>query len=372
MTSLELYEKIVSGKEIYSYPFHVTKEEDDYYDCVRRICKAFKEDLDQLNSESISNLNASYSVENKELECPLDLLNDFDKVRNTIEKSIAYLLEGEPSEAFELLKKLLTDSNWHYAELLPQLLVDKEMTCYRIRNGSVNEKGLAMKQKELFHIPFELRHIVPSERYSIPGYPILYVAGSLEMAYREVIKDGGDFTYVKIKGKNDLKFVDVGFPLSDKPYPYELFSLFVFFPLIVACAMPVRYENGVKYKPEYALPQLFTQCVKKYSDFDGICYIPSGLDGHHDVMDLRSRDFAIIVRGGVKKSGYDEKMASKYKMTNPLVFKENDAAYYRRKTQIPYNLRDYGDPRLIEGYQSKFTFLRDRDCNEAFYDIELS
>ena len=209
MTGLELYEKIISGKEIYSYPFHITKEEDDYYDCVRRICKAFKEDLDQLNSESISNLNASYSMENTELECPLDLLNDFDKVRNAIEKSIAYLLEGEPSEAFDLLKKLLTDNNWHYAELLPQLFVDKKMIYYRIRNGSVNEKGLAMKQKELFHIPFELRHKVPSERYSIPGYPIFYVAGSLEMAYREVIKDGGDFTYVKIKGKNDLKFVEI-------------------------------------------------------------------------------------------------------------------------------------------------------------------
>lgn len=370
MTGLELYEKIISGKEIYSYPFHITKEGDDYYDCVRRICKAFKEDLDKLDERSVSELNKCLDGFGRKIEKPLDLVNDYNDIEKIVDKTIAYLLEGEPSEAFVLLEKFLTSDNLHYTYLLPQTHLSENMIYYRIRKG-VDANGMAMKQKDLFHIPFQLRHKAASMRYSIPGYPVFYVAGSLELAYRETIKDNSDFTYVKVKGKQELKFVDIGIPLTTSPEQFEFYCLFAFFPLIAACAIPVKYPDDV-YKPEYAFPQLLTQYVKKHSNFDGICYIPSKMDGRHGVKDLQSRDFAIIVRGGTRKTGYDEELASKYKMTNPLVFKENDAAYYRRKTQIPYNLRDYGDPRLIEGYQSKFTFLRDRDCNEAFYDIELS
>ena len=155
MTSLELYEKIVSGKEIYSYPFHVTKEEDDYYDCVRRICKAFKEDLDKLDKQSISKLNKCLDKSKRKVEKPLDLMSDFDDIKEIVDKTIAYLLEGEPSEAFVLLEKFLTDDNLHYTNLLPQTHLSKNMVYYRIRKG-VDSNGMAMKQKDLFHIPFQL------------------------------------------------------------------------------------------------------------------------------------------------------------------------------------------------------------------------
>ena len=367
---MELYEKIIGGKEIYSYPFHITKEEDDYYDCVRRICKAFKEDLDKLDEKSVFELNKCLDGLVEKIEKPLDLVNDFDVIREVVDKTIAYLLEGEPSEAFVLLERFLTDNNLHYTYLLPQTYLSENMVYYRIRKCADSD-GIVMKQKDLFHIPFQLRHKAASMRYSIPGYPVFYVAGSLELAYRETIKDDSDFMYVKVKGKKELKFVDVGIPLTDSPQTFELFCLFIFFPFIAACAIPVKYPNDV-YKPEYAFPQLLTQYVKKHSDFDGICYIPSKLDGRHEARNLQSRDFAIIVRGGSKKTGYDKELASNYQMTRPLRFREKDLAYQRRKTLIPYNLKDYGDPRLIANYQSKFAFLRDRDFNELFYDIDLN
>ena len=94
------------------------------------------------------------------------------------------------------------------------------------------------------------------------------------------------------------------------------------------------------------------------------------MDGRHDVKDLQSRDFAIIVRGGVKKSGYDEKLASKYQMTRPLIFK-NDERYERECfSRIPYNIRDYGDPNMIKRYM--FNNLKSRDAQELFMDIDLS
>ena len=370
MTSLELYKRIISGKEKYSYPFQ-TVLEGDYYDSVRKISSEFETALKNLDTKSVDDLNASLDSVKETLPQSLNLANDFLQIKKVVERVIAFLFEGEPAAAYSELEKFLLNNDAHYTLLLPQLPLIKEMVYYRIRTGLETEEKEPMKQKDLFHVPFHKRHKIASMRYSIPGYPILYVAGSLKMAYQATVKNNDDFTYIKIKGKNDLNFVDLSFPIEGNPKNSDLYSLFIFFPLVVACSMSVAHKKDV-YKPEYAFPQLLTQIVKKNTCFDGISYVPPEIDDCYAVNELRSHDFAIIVRGGVERSGYDSDLASKYLMTKPLTFMENDCSYQYRKNNIPPWIRDIGTPQDIKHWKCRFAYLDERDKNEPFLEIDLN
>lgn len=370
MNNEELYRMIIGGEEPFSYPFKPLPG-GDYYDSVLHLCNEFEVALKQLNSESVVEMEKSLEEVDDKMSAPLNLYEDYKKVKGCVEKVIVRLFEGEPAEAFCELEKFLLDYNAHYSNLLPLLPLDEHKVYYRIREGIETDENLPMKQKDLFHIPFEKRHKVASMRYSVPGYPILYVSGSLKMAYQATVKNNNDFTYVKIKGKQTLNFVDMAFPIEDDIQMFEYYCLFIFYPLIVACSMPVLCKKDV-YKPEYALPQLLTQYVKKHSAFDGITYVPPQIDDCYKVTELRSHDFAIIVRGGVERSGYDANLASKLQMTRPLVFKECDSLYQHKKNNVPIHLRDMGIPQEIKHWKCRFAYIEDRDKSESFLDIDLS
>lgn len=370
MNSYELYNKIISEMEPYSYPFRA-ESNGDYYDKVCKLFSEFETTLKKLDPESVKALESSLDSVKEKLSVPLNLMNDFEKIKKMTKNVIAFLFEGEPAEAYAKLETFFVEHNLHYTYLLPQLHLDKEMVYYRIREGLKTEENASMKQKDLFHVPFEKRHKIASMRYSVPGYPIFYVAGSLKMAYQATVKNEHDFTYVKIKGKEDLKFVDLAFPIEKNPQLSDLYSLFVFYPLISACTMRVAYKKDV-YKAEYALPQLLTQYVKKHTDFDGITYVPPEIDDCYSVNELRSHDFAIIVRGGVERSGYDSKLAAKYLMTKPLVFMENDPNYQYKKNNVPVRIRDVGTPQDVKHWKCRFAYLEKRDKEEPFTEIDLT
>lgn len=84
--------------------------------------------------------------------------------------------EGHPHEAYQQFDTAMQ-------EILPEL----NALAFNV-NGPI-ELGIlyrvrqtqtpALKAVDLFHIPFELRHLVATQRYSIPGLPCLYLAGSL-------------------------------------------------------------------------------------------------------------------------------------------------------------------------------------------------
>ena len=51
---------------------------------------------------------------------------------------------------------------------------------YRIRAGKED-----YDRKDMFHIPMDKRHLIKSYRYSIPGYPCLYLASGQELCWFE-------------------------------------------------------------------------------------------------------------------------------------------------------------------------------------------
>lgn len=355
---MNLYETIKNGTEVFSYPFKQLDDE-DYYDCVFRIYKAYQSALELMDASDISLLNESLKslpdYGTIPLKREMNVINDSKEVWMMVTNSIRLLLSGRPAEAFEIVDKFFRADDGHFVRLFPVAVISGQLKLYRVRRSECAE------QKKLFHIPFEERYKVSSMRYSIPGYPMLYMSGSLATAYTEIFPDKGlhEFTYARFSNKTDLYLWDMCFPDPDSS-PFEFYRFFVFFPLFLACAIDVWHENGA-YKPEYALPQLFTQFIKSFryplapnGRLDGICYLPPVLENGASIDSLDVKNYAFVVDGASLPKGYDTHLAEKFLMTNPKRFGKKEFS----------NITNY-----LTNYLSNY--IDRRDQSEILKDIDL-
>ena len=95
---------------------------------------------------------------------------------------------------------------------------------YRIRE--IGKQPFRLERKELFHIPYNKNYLVGTERYSMPGYPCLYLASQAELAWYECGKPQ-KFAIAKFdipKEENYLKFIDFSEKLL--PLKYSFLSWF--------------------------------------------------------------------------------------------------------------------------------------------------
>jgi len=98
---------------------------------------------------------------------------------NGLKRSLEFYYNGKPAQAFFEFEKTLNER----LEKYPQMLVENEISApesfYRIRR---NDSNYLFKTTEMFHISYENRHKVAAQRFSINGYPTLYLSNAIYLA----------------------------------------------------------------------------------------------------------------------------------------------------------------------------------------------
>ena len=167
---------------------------------------------------------------------------------------------------------------------------------YRIRQGDfrIKEGDDSKKKKaELFHIKDNDRNLIGAYRFSISGYPCLYLTSGFELGWYECGMPQ-QLSYCKMRieerGENALKLVDFSnrpvdllsnihvWLLNAKDRPDEkqkiysyLLNYIITYPLAAACAIKVKNRNN-KFVEEYVIPQLFMLWLKENGKYDGVRY----------------------------------------------------------------------------------------------------
>ena len=120
------------------------------------------------------------------------LINRVNKIYEQLKKVILYSYEGFPPSAYKEFRKLLmnksfiTDLNEGcYSNYLDYFFLEDPLPVnfYRLRSVKLGE---AKTQEKMFHPPFEKRSGLGNYRFSIPGYPCLYLGRSLKICSIEV------------------------------------------------------------------------------------------------------------------------------------------------------------------------------------------
>lgn len=170
-----------------------------------------------------------------------------------------YYSKGKLAEFDKIAESLFnTQSNRiSVSTFFPITTIEKDSIWYRARKPEMGKKYI---REELYHVPFQKRGFVGNDRFSINGFPCLYLGNTLKCVDAETppsaIKAVSCF-----KTMQDLDVYDFTFFSSkDKLDNTRVINNLLSYPFKIAASIPFKMEDkvekGDKYIPEYVIPQL--------------------------------------------------------------------------------------------------------------------
>lgn len=146
----------------------------------------------------------------------------------------------------------------------------EDQNWYRMRMQEPHSKIFPAQQ--MFHIPFNQRGKVNTQRYSLPGYPCLYVSRSVWAAWEEMHEPKlADFCVSRLELQSDIKVLDLRMVSSEDIDQLNLVRLLCTFPLIIACSVKTLNPDD-NFKPEYIIPQLVMLSIVESEKYYGCAY----------------------------------------------------------------------------------------------------
>lgn len=232
-----------------------------------------------------------------------------------IKSAINFYLEGHPAKAYTAFSDMMQSRTSKYKKLLNVGEFGKDESFYRIR---IKEDNYPIPASEMFHIPFELRGRVSTQRYSIPGFPSLYLSRTLYVAWEELNRPSlTNFQAVMLRTTESFKYLDLT-PIDwgENDNHKDAYKYLMTWPLIAACSIRVKNSADI-FKPEYIFPQLLLQWIRENKELDGIKYNST----HVETGMLKDSDQLFNIVLPVKenrRSGHCSKLKELFLMTDPI------------------------------------------------------
>ena len=220
---------------------------------------------------------------------------------NTISK---YLKDNENLFVLEVKADSQEDQNW-----------------YRMR---VQER---YKRKffadEMFHIPFELRGKVNTQRYSLPGYPCLYISRSIWATWEEMHEPQlAQFWVSLLKLQENFCVLDLRLRNSDSINKDDMNNILCTLPLVISSSIKVLNPDD-NFKPEYIIPQMvmlgIVENQYKINDKDviGCAYTSTQRNDFFEWKDVSKLDnIALPARNFINKKGLCSSLSSMFEITD--------------------------------------------------------
>lgn len=245
MTKNELYNKVIGMLPV-THP-----KGSDFEGVLRDSLDKYVSYVQQLNEKEVSDKSLvmkSLEMTNKRLLSAVDNIN-----------------KGMHHAAFSDIRAVLKGRN------LCVHTLSSGQIFYRMRS---NEKKESFDREDLFHIPYNKRGLVKTQRYSMPGYPCLYLGYSLIACWEEMHRPSLDnIMFSAFMLTHDAEFLSLTIP-STELWVANIENYINVIPLIIACMIHVDdYSNP--YKIEYTIPQLITEW-----------FIVHRSNSHHNMLGL--------------------------------------------------------------------------------------
>jgi hypothetical protein len=315
----------MSIKEFFESPaMAVPKERQsgDFEDFLINVFRDFRSAVDSLNPEC--HLSADILARQNEIQC----------LCCAIVAALRDYMSGQPEQAYRQLEKGI-NAVAHVHTLFTQEVDMPDIgTLYRASPIGPSEQ---LTRGRLFHIPFELRHLVGRHRYGIPGFPCLYLGGSLRLCQLELGVPDDKLAHLGIArfvAKRKVRLLDFGYrsatlaPFAagrslcarDKNLNAQNFfvSYVVSWPLIAAASVKRLYDGN--WAAEYVIPQLLMQWLTREPTCDGIRFfstkVPASATEVH-----RCANYVFPSRNPLgARQGYCAWLTSLFEMTESVMW----------------------------------------------------
>ena len=208
------------------------------------------------------------------------------------------------------------------------LKINPDTYFYRMREVKISERR-NLKNKDIFHIPLNLRGIVETQRYSVPGYPCLYLSHRVYGCWEEMGRpDFGTIMVSRFKNTKPFSLLDLRIPSLEK-WNNDFINCLKFFPLVISTMIQVKNSDD-NYKPEYVIPQLLTEWIISQSDkgekgekrIIGIAYTSAQKNNDFDFPENSFDNYAIpaVYPFTTKESNYCKVLKDIFLVSRPTYY----------------------------------------------------
>lgn len=341
----QLYDELVAMLPIRQ------KKDDNFREKLREILKDYCLKINKLNIADKGTISDWAALE-QNISALCKSLNDIILVQ----------YKGQHSTAFTKLKNVISKN-------ISEIIFLQSVNCNFYRMRTFDNKKEANRDN-MFHIPLTSRGIVKTQRYSMPGYPCLYLGYSIYGCWEEMERPVMNSCMVSlIKNSAGLKLIDLRIPsrADFQANPRKFLGLF---PLIIACMFQVK-DIHATYKPEYIISQLMTEliinCYPK-EKIHGIIYTSSHKNSDFEFPIPKFDNIAIPVINSLSKDKFCKTLCSIFTITEPTCDE-----YEQLKCGYGINCGVIGlspDEQLNENYKtSNFGNLEERLKDNAKFPL---
>lgn len=263
----------------------------------KKVCQILEQSDGEFYVDRLKNALAEYETFIQSLN-----FNNKEQIKNSVSNTIkkindivGYYMSGKISSAYIAFdrwwftsQKQEEDTDFHTEPkptkdlrlkfLLKLTLCNKDNETFKENWYRIRKKeGPALyKIKDMFHVPFEMRGKIGNNRYSLSGYPCLYLGKSILDCWQEMNAPAlSDCCISAFRFKSTMKVLDFRLRVVKAN---DLNDYLQILPLIIACSIPVpaRNVNDI-FHPEYIFPQFIMHGIVKgilnhIVDIDGIIY----------------------------------------------------------------------------------------------------
>lgn len=288
----------------------------------KKICKKHSKILN--NRDILKNIS---KIPEKEIE------RFFNKIIDIYTKWIS----GEAYSAIRKLKTLMEKSEIINLE---EFYIENKVF-YRGRKAG--EKILNCY--DMFHIPYDKRYLVGNQRFSLSGYPLLYLNASIEGVAAELdITENNfdDYVFSSFHFKRESKIYSLANPFKDfllteytgnevQFYKEEKISEIIIqkklFKFILAsiCCFEKRIQhkrqekNGINiFYEEYVIPQALTQVLKLHK-YDGVFYPSTRIKKVENGL-FSEKTFNLAYFPEYRKRHYDDELYNNIDISTPISY----------------------------------------------------
>lgn len=284
-----------------------------------------------------------------------------------IKRSIDEYYYGFPAKAYFEFKEGMDFVKEYIKTINNSNIFQERYYYYRAR---VNYKGDNFKftKEDMFHIPFNLRSKIGNQRYSISGFPCLYLGATPYTCWEELNRPKeNQFVISRLQLSDKIKLLNLGImPYHLKDFLYRkgyssivdlinenrklLIAYLISIPIILSCSIKVKDEDSI-FREEYIIPQLLTQWIRDEKLFDGIRFF-STKTYTYSRKNYNLYQNVVIPTMTSSDIGYCIKLSKEVMITEPVCADEvlksfNDKVVRYFKNEIDKNncpfLEEYND-----------------------------
>ena len=203
---------------------------------------------------------------------------EFEKIKEDVLLVIKLYLSGQSGESYKRFELLISKISDDWTDL--KYTINSENAYIRIRTTTESLN----KRREMFHVPFDKRQLITKQRFSIEGYPCLYLAGCAYTAWLELNRPQFDTIWASsFRPTKGIDLLDLSYTIDYLENNFNIYetnhlkSLIKLYFIVISTSYRVKYPSAY-FHEEYILSGLLLQWLSLNKHFSGIRYLSTKLE----------------------------------------------------------------------------------------------